>query len=120
MARRGHGAVRAYVDSLGEEAHEWLLALFVDDNLQLLAVDTLARGDVGGVLVPIQRIIVHACQLKAAAFLLVHNHPSGICEASSADLSATRKLVRLGDDMGIPMLEHLIVTKDGMKSVGFF
>ena len=41
----GRLAVQAYVASLGEEAHEWLLALYVDAQYQLLAVDCVARGD---------------------------------------------------------------------------
>src|SRR5690348_5341905 len=43
---RGPDAVRALVDSLSEETHESLLALYVDQELNLLGVETVARGDV--------------------------------------------------------------------------
>lgn len=116
----GRAGVKSYVASLGEEAHEWLLALYVDREMQLLAVDTLARGDIGRCPVPFNRIIGRAFQIGAAAYILVHNHPSGDERPSNADMRATVRLAKLSADLEIPMLDHLIVAGDEIVSCGHF
>jgi len=116
----GRLAVRAYVASLGEEAHEWLLALYVDPGLQLLAVDTVARGEIDQVQLPIWHLISRGKALQAAGFILVHNHPSGIAKASESDIRATMKLSRLARDLDVPLLDHIIIADEGMSSVGYW
>lgn len=54
---------------------------------------------------------------RAACVLLAHNHPSGTLEASPEDLALTRRLVKAGDLLGIRVLDHLIVTRDGHLSL---
>jgi DNA repair protein RadC len=49
--------------------------------------------------------------------LLVHNHPGGELRPSAADLKLTQRLVELGELLGIPVLDHLIVTDEGMSSL---
>ena len=117
---RGRGSVKAYVESLGIEAREWLLALYVDPHLHLLAVDTIGRGDVGSCPVPFNRIVERAFQLKASAYILVHNHPSGDPKPSIADIKTTVRLARLSADLEIPLLDHLIIAGDQMISCGHF
>lgn len=47
----------------------------------------------------------------ADAFYLVHNHPSGNSYPSSADRQLTRRAQRLAQELGVPLLGHLIVTR---------
>jgi DNA repair protein RadC len=116
----GRARVKSYVAWLGQEAHEWLLALYVDDKLHLLAVDTVACGDVSSCRAPIRPIIVRAHQLGASGYILVHNHPSGDPTPSRADIEATVKLARVSSELGVPLLDHLIIAGDTMTSCGYF
>lgn len=115
----GRAAVKAYVASLGGEAHEWLLALYVDAQYQLLAVDTVARGDVGSCPLPLWKLMERGHTLPAAAFILVHNHPSGDPRPSSSDLRTTARLAYLSKELDIPLIDHLIIAGDKMMSVSF-
>jgi DNA repair protein RadC len=117
---RGRSAVKAYVESLGQEAAEWLLALFVDKELNLLAVDTVARGDVSSCRVNFGQILVRAHALNAAGFILVHNHPSGNPTPSQDDVRITARLRHLSQELDLPLLDHLIIAGDKMKSMGEF
>lgn len=59
---------------------------------------------------------------RAAAIIVAHNHPSGILEASPEDKALTRRLVQAGTLLGIRILDHVIVARDGyvsMKQSGF-
>lgn len=46
---------------------------------------------------------------NAAAFILVHNHPSGRLLPSREDKLATQKMREAGNLLGIELLDHLIV-----------
>ena len=114
---RSREAVWEYVHSLGEEAHEWLLALYVDDHLQLLAVDTVAQGDVSSCKVSFGHVLCRGRELKATGFILVHNHPSGDPTPSHSDKVVTARLARVSHEMNIPLLDHLIVAGNEMRRV---
>jgi len=49
--------------------------------------------------------------------MVVHNHPSGTLTPSSADIQVTQNLKEIGDLMGIPLLDHLIVSASGYISL---
>lgn len=54
---------------------------------------------------------------RAASVLCAHNHPSGTLAASPEDIAMTKRLGQAGDVLGIRVLDHLIVTKDGFLSM---
>ncbi len=53
----------------------------------------------------------------AVSILIAHNHPSGNLEPSEADLVATRRLVEVSKTIGIPVLDHVIVSQQGFLSI---
>ena len=91
---RNFAALKAYTATLADETREWVLALFVDVELGLIAVETFAVGSISGARVDSGRIICRGRSLQAAGYFLVHNHPSGDPTPSSADLDVTRRLMR--------------------------
>jgi DNA repair protein RadC len=50
-----------------------------------------------------------AIEKAAAAIVLCHNHPSGDPSPSSDDLEITNRLCRVGELVGIKVLDHVIV-----------
>jgi DNA repair protein RadC len=54
---------------------------------------------------------------NATRVIAVHNHPSGETTPSSADLEITKRLRSAGDLIGIPLLDHVIVTADAFHSL---
>ena len=106
---RGTNPVRAYLASLENETYEWLLAMFVDDTLGLLAVDTLGHGGIGALRLDLQRLVVHAAQLRATGVILAHNHPSGEARLSADDIRLTRRVVTVLEGMDVTLLDHFIV-----------
>jgi len=49
--------------------------------------------------------------------IFVHNHPSGDLEPSSEDVNLTKRLVEAGELLGIPVLDHIIVSDRGYTSM---
>lgn len=114
---RNRAAVEAYVETLAEETHEWLLALYVDDDLNLLSVHTIAKGSIGGCTVNLGHIFAQGSARGAAAYILVHNHPSGNATPSPQDVFVTARLARLSAELDMPLLDHFIVASGGVQSV---
>jgi DNA repair protein RadC len=54
---------------------------------------------------------------RAAAIIVAHNHPSGTLQPSAEDIALTQRLQRAGELLGIRILDHLIVTRDGFISL---
>lgn len=54
---------------------------------------------------------------NAAAMIAVHNHPSGDPAPSSADMQITRQLVEVGRAMEMPILDHVILARQGWVSL---
>ena len=71
----------------------------------------------------VNRSLVHAREVfrreiidNAAAIVVAHNHPSGSLEPSNEDHEVTRRLVEAGQLLGIPVLDHLIISRNGFFS----
>jgi len=54
---------------------------------------------------------------RAAGVILAHNHPSGTLEASAEDVALTKRLVQAGEILGIRVLDHVIVSRQGYASM---
>ena len=52
----------------------------------------------------------------AAQVILAHNHPSGDPEPSENDLKLNKRLVEAGRILGIEVIDHIIVTRNGYLS----
>ncbi|HKX24520.1 MAG TPA: JAB domain-containing protein, partial [Candidatus Saccharimonadales bacterium] len=48
---------------------------------------------------------------RAACIIVAHNHPSGEPAPSQKDTSLTQQLAAAGQLLGIPLRDHVIVTK---------
>ncbi len=56
------------------------------------------------------REIYKSCILaNATSMILLHNHPSGNLSPSKEDTMITDRMLKLGDLIGIPLVDHIIV-----------
>lgn len=59
-----------------------------------------------------KKMIFQSCLLShAQSFIMVHNHPSGNLKPSQSDLQLTKEIVSLAKQLGVPCLDHLILTE---------
>lgn len=117
---RNRKDVHDYVRTLSTETHEWLLGLYLDNGFNLLAVDTIERGGISSVCVDQCKIILRGVRLKAAGFVIVHNHPSGIAKPSSADARMAQQLRRLSEYYDCILFDSFIVAGEEMIEIGLW
>ncbi len=83
--------------------------LYLDNRHRLLAFEELFRGTIDGASVHPREVVKRALARRAAAVILVHNHPSGIAEPSQADETITARLRDALALVDIRVVDHLIV-----------
>lgn len=102
---------------LADLAHEAFACVFLDTRHRVICFETLFRGTVDGAAVYPREVLKRALHHNAAAVILGHNHPSGICEPSEADRGITSKLAQSLALVDIRLLDHLIVSRSGHVSL---
>src|SRR3546814_2271259 len=93
------------------------MALYLDSQYRLITSEEISRGTLSQASVYPREVIKAALRHHAAALILAHNHPSGVAEASQADLNLTRHLKHALALVDVRLLDHLIVTPGGAVSL---
>ena len=95
---------------------EHLVCLYLNVRGVLLQQKTISIGLVDRSLLHPREIFHPAIELNAFSVILVHNHPSGNPQPSPEDNKIVKRMVKAGDLMGIPILDFLIIARDGYYS----
>jgi DNA repair protein RadC len=88
---------------------ELFLALLLDGRNRLHAEICVSEGTLTTALVHPREVFAPAIRDRAAALILVHNHPSGDPTPSSEDVALTERLRQVGEVVGIRVLDHVVV-----------
>jgi DNA repair protein RadC len=109
--------VKTYLQlMLGHKAHESFAVLFLDVKNRLLASEELFRGTLSHASVYPREVVIAALRHNAASVIFAHNHPSGTCEPSSADLQLTKTLKESLALVDVRTLDHFIVANPHVYS----
>ncbi len=110
-------AVKDYLRlQLGERPHEVFAVLFLDAQNRLVALEEMFRGTLTQTSVYPREVVKRALELRAAAVILAHNHPSGAAEPSRADEYLTQTLKSALALIDVRVLDHLVVGQAGVVS----
>ncbi|NIY48242.1 DNA repair protein RadC [Cedecea colo] len=83
--------------------------LYLDNQNQLLAHETLFSGTISHTEVHSREVVKRDLYFNAAAMIFAHNHPSGEVNPSQADKAITQRLVQALMLVEIRVPDHLIV-----------
>lgn len=101
---------------LRKDAQESFYAVTLDNKHRVISKRLISLGTLNQSLVHPREVFATAIQLRAAAIILVHNHPSGDPTPSNQDLAITQRLQDVGDLVGIKVLDHIIIGADSFFS----
>jgi DNA repair protein RadC len=90
---------------------EHLVAFYLDTQNRLLERQIVSVGTLTASLVHPREVFEPAVALRAGSVIVAHNHPSGSITPSPEDTEVTHRLKEAGVILGIPLLDHVIVTK---------
>jgi DNA repair protein RadC len=98
---------------IAERAQECFGVLYLNAKHACVGVQTVAMGSLMDVSVHPREVFRGAVIAGAAAIILTHNHPSGDTAPSADDIRITERLKNAGELLGVPVLDHVIVTPGG-------
>ncbi|MGH8612368.1 MAG: RadC family protein [Gammaproteobacteria bacterium] len=97
------------IASLRGYPHEVFACLFLDNRHRVLSFEELFKGTIDGATVHPREVVKRALANNAAAVIFAHNHPSGVSEASQADVLLTRRLRDALALVDIRVLDHFVI-----------
>lgn len=101
---------------LADLEHEEFWVIYLNRGNQIRGCECLFSGGMDGTVIDVRVLFRKALDMKAAALIVVHNHPGGTLRPSSCDESITRKIWRGGDLLDIKLHDHIIVGRSGYYS----
>jgi DNA repair protein RadC len=114
---RGPDDVVAFVGpKLRKEQREHFLVLLLNARHEVIGKETVSIGSLNASIVHPREVFRSAIVNSAASIIACHNHPSGDAEPSEEDIAITKRLVQVGELIGIAVLDHVIVASRGVVS----
>lgn len=95
---------------------EHFLTITLDGASHIINTRTVFIGTLNQSLVHPREVFADAIADRAAGIIIAHNHPSGTLEASRADVAITQRLMEVSRLVGIELLDHVILSKQGYFS----
>lgn len=102
---------------IASRKQEHLVCVSLNGAHEVIATRVVAVGALTESLVHPREVFADPIVDRAAAVILVHNHPSGNLEPSEADKKTSRRFAEAGKLLGIEVLDHIIISSDGHRSV---
>ena len=99
-----------------EDDVEKVYIISLDARNQIIAIEKIFSGSITASSIYPREIVKRLIQLKASAFVMTHNHPSGQTTPSTEDKSITIKVGIAAESIDVAFHDHLIIG-DGYHSM---
>ncbi|MEP0713927.1 MAG: DNA repair protein RadC [Algoriphagus sp.] len=100
---------------LGEQIEYFYLILLNRGN-RVMRKQLISQGGTAGTVVDPKVVFKIALEHLAQSIILVHNHPSGSISPSEQDIRLTQRLVKIGSELDLTVLDHVIFADSGYFS----
>jgi DNA repair protein RadC len=108
--------VKAVRASIKDKAKEHFKLILLNHRNKIIGLSTISIGTLNASLVHPREVFKDAIKHSAASIVLAHNHPSGDPDPSEDDLTITKRLVEAGRILGIEVVDHIVIVKNGFFS----
>ena len=110
--------IHAYCTALLSNCRiERCVALLLDNQHRLIHSTEISRGTLTETTIYPRELVKIGLTHHAAAMILAHNHPSGLAQASAADIALTRQLKHSLAVVDIALLDHLVIAANQVVSI---
>jgi DNA repair protein RadC len=98
--------LRLEMESLEQEQ---LRTITLNTKNRIISAPMIYQGSVHTTVVRIGEVFRPAIRDNATSIIVCHNHPSGTADQSPEDVALTTQLVKAGELLDIPVLDHIII-----------
>jgi len=96
--------------------HEEFWIILLNRANVVIKKTPISLGGLSGTVADPKVIFKIALENTASSIVLVHNHPSGNLDPSSADVKLTKRLKEAGELLDVQVLDHIIFTNEAYLS----
>jgi len=96
---------------------EKFFMLGVDNKNRVNVWEEVSSGTVSEAVIHPREVFQAAILCNCSSIILCHNHPSGVLAPSAEDKATTKRMKEAGEILGIPILDHVIVSESGYYSL---
>lgn len=108
---------RIYQNVIGHLEQEHFYVILVNARMERILDFEVSKGSMERTIVQPREVFSQAIRYAAKGVILVHNHPGGVLRPSKADIDITKRLLVSSEILGIPIYDHIIVTRDNYYSL---
>ena len=101
---------------LYDEVVEYFYLILLTRSNHVIKKQLISQGGTAGTVVDPKMVFKIAMEHMAQSIILVHNHPSGSTTPSEQDKRLTERLVRIGRDLDLAVVDHVIYSDHGYFS----
>lgn len=98
------------------KSKENFYVLCLDVENKLIKAQKLKEGSATELIVNPRAIVVEATKHDSVGVIIAHNHPRGSAQPSFEDIACTKKIALALGVIGIPILDHIIVSDSDVFS----
>lgn len=108
---------KKFINKFLGKNYEQVVLLLMDAKFKEIYFGVVSKGSMTNADVNIPKVCEIAVRYSARYAIIAHNHPSGICLPSNADLKVTTRLYQALKCLNIELLDHYIVADDDCISL---
>lgn len=101
------------------EVYESFFCLMLNRSNNTVGYAKISQGGISGTVVDIRLVCKYALDSLCSSVIVVHNHPSGNLNPSTADKQITKKLENALMSLDIKLLDHIIVVPEVSEYFSF-
>jgi len=103
-------------EKLKDKKEEHFYVLMLNNKNYIMGERLISKGTIDKTLIHPRELFREAIKNSISKIILVHNHPDGDQMPSLNDLEITEELVKAGKLIGIRVLDHVIIGRNGKWS----
>ncbi|MGL6174009.1 MAG: RadC family protein [Cellulosilyticaceae bacterium] len=98
-----------FMEELRHRREECFLTLLLDAKCRMITYELVSKGSLTASIVHPREVYKRAISKSAYSIVAIHNHPSGDPTPSKEDIQITTRLKQVGELVGIPLMDHIII-----------
>ena len=99
-----------YLNEYGKSEVENFGVVILNGSHDVKEIRSISVGTVNNAIAHPREVFKESIRNNAAAVIVFHNHPSNVVEPSDEDIQTKKKLVEAANIIGIPVLDHIIIS----------
>lgn len=100
---------KLFMEELRHCKEECFITILLDAKCRMIAHEMISKGSLTASIVHPREVYKKAISKSAYSIIAMHNHPSGDPTPSKEDIHITTRLKQVGEVVGIPLIDHIII-----------